>query len=224
MRIDILSAVPSLLESPFSHSIVKRARDHGIVDLRLHDLHDHTENKHRKIDAPPYGGGAGMVLRVEPVANCIEALQKERRYDEIIYTTPEGASFDQKTATELATDQALIILCGHYKGIDERIRELFITREISVGDFVLSGGELPAAMIADAVIRLVPGVLGDETAAFTDSFQEGQLAPPLYTRPKEFRSRKVPDILLSGDHKKIEEWQEERAQEKTRTKRPDRDV
>jgi tRNA (guanine37-N1)-methyltransferase len=221
MRIDIITCLPSLLESPFSDSILQRAQDKGIVTVEVHDLRQYATDKHQRIDDYAYGGGAGMVMMIEPIARCIRALQGNHHYDEIIYMTPDGATFDQMMANELSLKQNLLILCGHYKGVDERVREQFITREISIGDYVLSGGELAAAVVADAVIRLLPGVLSDETSALTDSFQDGLLAPPVYTRPADFEGMKVPDILLSGHERKIEEWRFDKAQERTRTRRPD---
>lgn len=221
MRIDILSVLPELLESPLQHSIMKRAQDKGLLEVHVHDLRAYGLGRHQQIDDYQFGGGAGMVMMVEPLTNAIEDLQKERTYDEIIYMTPDGSRFDQKMANRLSLYENLLILCGHYKGIDERIREHFITMEISIGDFVLSGGELPAAVLVDAVGRLLPGVLGDETSALFDSFQDHLLAPPVYTRPAEFRGWKVPDILLSGHFPKIEEWRYQQALERTRERRPD---
>lgn len=221
MRIDILSSVPRLLESPFSHSILKRAQEKGIVEVVVHDLRDYAINKHKQIDDYAYGPGAGMVLMIEPVAKCINKLKAERSYDEIIYMTPDGELFDQKMANQLSLRGNLIILCGHYKGVDERIRQHFITKEISIGDYVLSGGELGAAVVADAIIRLLPAVLSDETSALTDSFQDGLVAPPVYTRPSEYEGMKVPDILLSGHDAKIEEWRLEQAIARTKEKRPE---
>ena len=221
MRIDILSAVPALLDSFLNQSILKRSQEKGIVQLFIHDLRDYTEGKHRQLDDYAFGGGAGMVLMIEPIARCIRTLQAERQYDEIIYMTPDGKTLNQKTANRLSLSQNLMILCGHYKGVDERVRQLFITQEISIGDFVLSGGELPAAVLADALIRLVPGVLSDETSALTDSFQDNLLAPPVYTRPADFEGNLVPDILLSGHERNIEEWRFEQSLQRTRTRRPD---
>lgn len=221
MRIDIISVLPDLLKSPFQHSILKRAAKKGLLEVQVHDLRRYGHGKHRQVDDYQYGGGAGMVMMVEPVANCIEDLQKERTYDEIIYVTPDGERFRQTMANELSLKKNLLILCGHYKGIDERIRKHFITREISIGDYVLSGGELPAAVLVDAIGRLLPGVLGDETSALTDSFQDNLLAPPVYTRPAEFRGWKVPDILLSGNFPKIESWRHEQALKRTQERRPD---
>lgn len=221
MRIDIISVMPELLEGPFSHSILKRAREKGLLEVVVHNLRDYGLGRHKQLDDYQYGGGAGMVMMVEPVANCIEDLKKEREYDEIIYMTPDGERLRQGIANQLSLRENLIILCGHYKGVDERIRELFITREISIGDFVLSGGELPAAVLVDAIGRLIPGVLGDESSALTDSFQDDLLAPPVYTRPPEFRGLQVPEILLSGNFPKIEEWRYQKALERTRNRRPD---
>lgn len=221
MRIDILSVVPELLESPLNHSIIQRAKDKGIVEIYIHNIRDYSEDKHRRVDDYSFGGDAGMVMRLEPIVKVIETLTSERKYDEIIFTTPDGESYNQKSANTLSLSKNIIILCGHYKGIDQRIREHFITKEISVGDFVLTGGELAAAIITDSVVRLIPGAMSDETSALTDSFQDNLLAPPVYTRPAEFRGWKVPDILLSGDHKKIAQWQEEQAFERTKKLRPD---
>ncbi|MBI9057160.1 tRNA (guanosine(37)-N1)-methyltransferase TrmD [Labilibaculum sp. DW002] len=221
MRIDILTVVPELLESPLNHSIIQRAKDNGIVEIYIHNIRDYSEDKHKKVDDYAFSGGAGMVMRLEPIVKVIESLTAERTYDEIIFTTPDGDQYDQRTANTLSIQENIMILCGHYKGIDQRIRDHFITKEISIGDFVLTGGELAAAIIADSVVRLIPGGMGDETSALTDSFQDDLLSPPLYTRPAEFRGWKVPEILLSGDHKKIEKWQEEQAYERTKRLRPD---
>ncbi|GAB3900893.1 tRNA (guanosine(37)-N1)-methyltransferase TrmD [Larkinella knui] len=221
MRIDILTCLPRLLDSFFAHSILQRAQQGGFVDVVVHDLREYTLDKHRRVDDYAFGGGAGMVMSIEPIARCIRTLQTERTYDEIIYVTPDGERFEQRTANRLSLAQNLIILCGHYKGVDERVRELFITKEISVGDYVLSGGELPAAVISDAIIRLLPGVLNDETSALTDSFQDDLLAPPVYTRPADFEGHSVPDILLSGHEAKINEWRFEKALERTKQRRPD---
>ncbi|MBL4560794.1 MAG: tRNA (guanosine(37)-N1)-methyltransferase TrmD [Bacteroidales bacterium] len=220
MRIDILTVVPELLESPLNHSIIQRAKDNGIAEIHIHNIRDYSEDKHKKVDDYAFSGGAGMVMRLEPIVKAIEYLTDQRKYDEIIFTTPDGDQYDQKTANTLSIKENIMILCGHYKGIDQRIRDHFITKEISMGDFVLTGGELAAAVIADSVIRLIPGAMGNETSALTDSFQDDLLSPPLYTRPAEFRGWKVPDILLSGDHKKIEKWQEEQAYERTKRLRP----
>ncbi|MFW6202762.1 MAG: tRNA (guanosine(37)-N1)-methyltransferase TrmD [Marinilabilia sp.] len=221
MRIDILTLFPSMFQGPFSESIIKRAVEKGAVELVLHDIRDYSEDKHRRVDDYPFGGGAGMVMQIEPIARAIEKLQNERSYDEVIFMTPDGVRFDQKEANRLSLKGNLIILCGHYKGVDQRVRDLYITREISIGDFVLSGGELAAAAVVDAVVRVLPGVIGDETSALTDSFQDNLLAPPVYTRPSDFRGWKVPDVLLSGHDKRIEEWREEQALERTRRLRPD---
>nr|WP_320118813.1 tRNA (guanosine(37)-N1)-methyltransferase TrmD [uncultured Marinifilum sp.] len=221
MRIDILTVVPELLESPLNHSIIKRAKDNGVVEIHIHNIRDFSEDKHNKVDDYAFSGGAGMVMRLEPVVKCIEHLSEQRKYDEIIFTTPDGDQYDQKTANTLSLKENIMILCGHYKGIDQRIRDHFISKEISIGDFVLTGGELAAAIIADSVVRLIPGAMNDETSALTDSFQDNLLSPPIYTRPAEFRGWRVPDILLSGDHKKIEKWQEEQAYLRTKKLRPD---
>ncbi len=221
MRIDIISAVPELLHSPLNFSIPKKAQEKGLVEIHIHNLHDYGLGKYRQIDDYPFGGGAGMVLMAEPISNCIEKLKSERSYQYIIYTTPDGKTFDQKSANQMSLAENILILCGHYKGIDHRIRELYITHEISLGDFVLSGGEIAAATIADAVIRLIPGVIGNEESALSDSFQDNLLAPPLYTRPTEFKNLNVPDILLSGNHGKIEEWRFEQSLERTKLLRPD---
>lgn len=221
MRIDILTVVPQLLESPFSASIMQRAQDKGLVEIHLHNIRDYSTNKHRNVDDYQYGGGAGMVLSVEPIARLMDTLMAERKYDEIIYMTPDGELFDQSMSNTLSLSGNLMILCGHYKGVDERIREKYITKEISIGSFVLSGGELAAAVIVDAVVRLIPGVLNDETSALTDSFQDNLLSPPVYTRPPDFRGWKVPEVLLSGDPSKVEMWREEQAYQRTKERRPD---
>jgi len=221
MRIDIISVQPGLLESPFSHSILKRAQAKGLLDVQVHNLRDFSDLKHKQVDDYQFGGGAGMVMMLEPVIKAIEHLQSERSYDEIIYLTPDGETLSQPIANQLSMKGNLLLLCGHYKGIDERIREHFVTREISIGDYVLSGGELAAAVLVDAIGRLIPGVLNDETSALFDSFQDNLLAPPVYTRPEEFRGWKVPDVLLSGDHRKIEEWRHDKAVERTKKRRPD---
>ncbi len=221
MRIDIISAVPALLESPFQHSILKRAREAGLLEVVVHDLRAYGLGRHQQIDDYQFGGGAGMVMMAEPIANCIDDLKKERDYDEVIYLTPDGQLFDQKLANRLSLRGNLLLLCGHYKGVDERIREHYITLEISIGDYVLSGGELAAAVLVDAVGRLLPGVLNDETSALFDSFQDDLLAPPVYTRPAEFRGWAVPEILLSGNFAKIEDWRYEQALHRTRMRRPD---
>jgi len=221
MRIDIITVVPGLLEGPFSHSILKRAEDKGLAKVVLHNLRDYSTDKHKQVDDYAFGGGAGMVMMIGPIARCIDALKSERDYDEVIYMTPDGQTFDQGMANSLSLKGNLIILCGHYKGVDERVRQRYITKEISIGDFVLSGGELAAAVVADAVIRLIPGVLNDETSALTDSFQDGLLAPPVFTRPAEYEGMKVPDILLSGHNEKIDEWRFEESVRRTKERRPD---
>jgi len=221
MRIDIISAVPDLLQSPLNHSIVKRAQDKQIVEIVLHNLHEYGLGQYHQIDDAPFGGGAGMVMMIEPIAACIRKLQAERVYDEIIYTTPDGKTFNQQTANALSLKKNIIILCGHYKGIDERIRQLFITQEISIGDYVLSGGELAAAVMTDAIVRLLPQVLSDETSALSDSFQDNLLAPPVFTRPAEYEGLAVPTILLSGNHAKIAEWRDEQSITRTQERRPD---
>lgn len=220
MRFDLLTVVPGLLESPFGHSIMKRAIQKGLAEVVVHNVRDYATNKHKTVDDAPYGGGAGMVMMLEPVVACIEKLKSERDYDEIIYMSPDGDLFDQKMANQYSMKGNIMILCGHYKGIDERIREHFITREISVGDYVLSGGELAAAVVCDAIIRLLPGVLNDETSALSDSFQDDLLAPPVYTRPAEFRGWKVPDILLSGNTPEVDKWRHEKSLERTKIRRP----
>lgn len=221
MRIDILTVLPEMLESPLNCSILKRAQDKGLAEIYVHNIRDYSTNKHRKVDDYPFGGEAGMVMQIQPVDACISKLKKERDYDEVIFVTPDGKTFDQHMANSLSLLNNIIILCGHYKGIDYRIREHFVTREISIGDYVLTGGELPAAIIADAVIRLIPGVIGDEQSALSDSFQDNLLAPPVYTRPADYNGWKVPDILLSGHQAKIDQWRYEQAMERTRRLRPD---
>ncbi len=221
LRIDFISGVPDLLKSPLDHSIVARAREKKRVDIHIHDLRDYSTDKHRKIDDYPYGGGAGMVLSPQPVFDCIVDLTSERDYDEIIFTAADGEHFEQKHANELSIKKNIIFLCGHYKGVDQRVRDELITREFSIGDYVLSGGELPAMVMADAIIRLLPGVLGDAESALTDSFQDDLLEAPVYTRPSEFKGLKVPDVLLSGNHKKVEKWRSDAALERTRQRRPD---
>ncbi|MCM5527672.1 tRNA (guanosine(37)-N1)-methyltransferase TrmD [Parasegetibacter sp. NRK P23] len=221
MKIDILTVVPDLLEGPFSHSIMKRARDKGLLEVNLINLRDYTPLPRAQVDDYPFGGGAGMVLMIEPLVNAIETLQAQTPYDEIIYMTPDGATFNQKTANKLSLKENLLIICGHYKGIDERVREHFVTMEISIGDYVLSGGELAAAVVVDAIGRIIPGVLSDETSALTDSFQDNLLAPPVYTRPAEFRGWKVPEVLLEGNHRKVDEWRHEEAIRRTTQRRPD---
>lgn len=220
MRIDIITCLPRLLESPFNDSILKRAQTKGLVEVAVHDLRAYAVNKHRTTDDYAFGGGAGMVMMIEPIDRCIEQLKTQRTYDEVIYMSPDGELFNQSAANELSLKTNLILLCGHYKGVDERVREHLVTREISIGDYVLSGGELAAAVVADAVIRLLPGVLNDETSALTDSFQDGLVAPPVYTRPAEYNGWKVPDVLLSGHEAKISAWKHEKALERTRKRRP----
>jgi tRNA (guanine37-N1)-methyltransferase len=220
MRIDILTVVPQLLESPFSHSILKRAKEKGLVEIHVHNIRDYTTTKHKSVDDYAFGGGAGMVMMIEPVVRCIEHLQSERTYDEIVFMTPDGTLLDQPMANKYSLKKNILILCGHYKGIDERIRQHFISQEISIGNYVLSGGELAAAVFVDAVVRLLPGVLNDETSALSDSFQDNLLAPPVYTRPAEFREMKVPDILLSGNTPEVEKWRHEKAVERTKKRRP----
>lgn len=221
MRIDIITVLPELLESPFQHSIMKRAREKGLLEVVLHNLRDHTPYKHGQVDDYQFGGGAGMVMMPEPLALAIEHLHKQRKYDDIIYMTPDGERLTQKISNQLSLKQNLLVICGHYKGIDERIRNLFVTKEISIGDYVLSGGELAAAVLVDSIGRLLPGVLNDETSALMDSFQDNLLAPPVYTRPAEFRGMKVPDVLLSGDPKKVEEWRHDQSIQRTESRRPD---
>jgi len=220
MRIDIITVLPELLESPFNHSIMKRAQAKGLLEVHLHNLRDHTPYKQGQVDDYQFGGGAGMVMMPEPLAILLDLLQKERKYDEVIFMTPDGPLYDQKTANTLSLKENIIIICGHYKGIDERIRQHFVTREISIGDYVLSGGELAAAIVVDSIGRLLPGVLNDETSALFDSFQDGLLAPPVYTRPADFRGWKVPDILMSGDPKKVDEWRHEQSLKRTAERRP----
>ncbi len=221
MRIDIITVVPDLLKSPFEVSMMKRAQDKGLAEIVLHDLRNYSTNKYRQVDDYAFGGGAGMVLMIEPIDKCIVKLKAERDYDEIIYTSPDGQLLDQPLSNELSLKGNIIILCGHYKGVDERVREHLITREISIGNYVLTGGELAAAVIADSVIRLLPGVLSDETSALTDSFQDGLVAPPVYTRPSEYKGLTTPDVLLSGHAKKIEEWRHEEAVKRTEERRPE---
>ncbi|MFT3932973.1 MAG: tRNA (guanosine(37)-N1)-methyltransferase TrmD [Chitinophagaceae bacterium] len=221
MKIDILSVVPELLESPLQHSIMKRAQTKGLLEVKVHHLRQWAVNEYGQVDDYQYGGGAGMVMMPEPLANAIESLSANGAYDEIIYMTPDGARFNQQAANQLSLKNNLLIICGHYKGIDERIRQKYITKEISIGDYVLSGGELAAAIVVDAIGRLLPGVLNDETSALFDSFQDNMLAPPVYTRPADFRGIKVPDILLSGDPKKIEEWRYDQSLQRTKDRRPD---
>ncbi|MBD5182316.1 MAG: tRNA (guanosine(37)-N1)-methyltransferase TrmD [Bacteroidales bacterium] len=221
MRIDIISVLPEMLESPLSNSIVKRACEKGLAEIHIHNLRDYTTNRYRKVDDYPFGGDAGMVIQIEPVDRCISALKAERNYDEVIFTAPDGEVFNQKMANNLSLLNNIIILCGHYKGVDYRIREHLITREISIGDFVLTGGEMPAAIITDALVRLLPGAIGDVESALTDSFQDNLLEPPIYTRPAEYNGWKVPEILLSGHQAKIDAWRHEQALERTRRLRPD---
>ena len=220
MRIDIITVLPELLESPFNHSIMKRAKAKGLLEVHLHNLRDHTPYKQAQVDDYQFGGGAGMVMMPEPLAILIELLQKERKYDEIIYMTPDGKLYDQKTANYLSIKDNIMMICGHYKGIDDRIRQHFVTMEISIGDYVLSGGELAAAVVVDSIGRIIPGVLNDETSALFDSFQDGLLAPPVYTRPADFRGWKVPDILMCGDPKKIDAWRHEESLKRTAERRP----
>ncbi|MFT3676484.1 MAG: tRNA (guanosine(37)-N1)-methyltransferase TrmD [Chitinophagaceae bacterium] len=221
MRIDILSVLPELLKSPFEHSIMKRAQDKGLLEVVTHHLRDWAVNEYGQIDDYQYGGGAGMVMMCEPLANAIDQLSAQRTYDEIIYLTPDGERLNQSIANQLSLKNNLLLICGHYKGIDERIREHYVTRELSIGDYVLSGGELPAAILVDAIGRLLPGVLNDETSALFDSFQDNLLAPPVYTRPVDFRGWRVPDILMSGDHRKIEDWRHDQSVARTKERRPD---
>jgi tRNA (guanine37-N1)-methyltransferase len=221
MRIDILTILPELLESPFEHSIVKRARESGVVDIRIHNIRDYSTDKHKRVDDYAFSGGAGMVMLIEPIERLINKLKSERHYDEIIYVTPDGRKFDQKAANQLSTLKNIIILCGHYKGVDQRVRDHFITREISIGDYVMTGGELAAAVLTDCVVRLLPGAISDETSALTDSFQDNLLAPPVYTRPADYKGWKVPDILLSGNEREIEKWKHEQSLERTKRLRPE---
>lgn len=221
MRIDVITVLPELIESPLRHSMIKRAQDKGLAEIHIHHLRDFTHDKHRQVDDYAYGPDAGMVLMPGPLAEAIEWLQAQRDYDDIIYTTPDGSTFSQQAANRLSLKKNIMLLCGHYKGIDQRIREMFVTREISIGDYVLTGGELAAAVIIDSVVRLLPGVLSDETSALTDSFQDGLLAPPVYTRPASFRGHKVPEVLMSGNFANIEEWQAEQSLQLTRQRRPD---
>jgi tRNA (guanine37-N1)-methyltransferase len=221
MRIDILTVLPQLLESPFADSILQRAQTKGHVQIHLHNIRDYSQNKHHQVDDYQFGGGAGMVIMAEPIALCLDKLKSERSYDEIIYLTPDGERLHQKMVNQLSLQNNIIMICGHYKGIDQRIRDLYVTKEISIGDYVLSGGELAAAVLSDSIIRLIPGVLNDETSALTDSFQDNLLAPPVYTRPEEFKGLKVPDVLMSGNHRLIEEWRMEESLRRTRERRPD---
>ena len=221
MRIDIISAVPELLSGPFNSSIIRKSIEKNITEIHIHNLREYSKNKYKSIDDYQYGGGAGMVMLIEPIDKCISKLKSERDYDEIIYMTPDGSKLNQSLSNKLSCMTNIIILCGHYKGIDQRIRENLITMEISIGDYVLTGGELPAAILTDSIVRLIPGALGDETSALTDSFQDNLLSYPVYTRPKEYKSWQVPDVLFSGDHKKIEKWRMEKSLEITKKKRPD---
>jgi tRNA (guanine37-N1)-methyltransferase len=221
MRFDIITVLPGLLESPFAHSILQRAQKKGIAEIHVHNLREYTTNKQKSVDDYPYGGGSGMVMQIEPFANCIAHLKSERDYDEIIFMTPDGKTLNQELANELSGKENIMILCGHYKGIDQRVRDIYVTREISIGDYVLSGGELPAAIVVDAVVRLIPGVLNDETSALSDSFQGELLDAPVYSRPADWKGHKVPDILLSGDQKKIENWRPDEALKRTQERRPD---
>ena len=221
MRIDILTIHTKLLKSPFEHSILQRAIERKIVDIRLHDIRSYSSDKHKKVDDYQFGGGAGMVMCIQPIANCIDQLQSERNYDAVVYMTPDGERLNQSIANHYSTFKNIIILCGHYKGIDQRVRDHYITHELSIGDFVLTGGELAAALFCDSIIRLIPGVISDETSALTDSFQDNLLAPPVYTRPAEYKNLKVPEILLSGNFAKINEWRHEQSIERTKKRRPD---
>lgn len=221
MRIDIITVLPEILEGPLNHSIVKRAREKGLVEIHVHNLRDFSTDKHRKVDDYSFGKGAGMVMAVQPIEKAIETLKSERDYDEIIFTTPDGSLFNQREANILSLKKNIIILCGHYKGVDQRVRDAFITREISIGDYVLTGGELAAAVITDSIVRLLPGVISDETSALTDSFQDNLLSPPVYTRPAEYKGMKVPEILLSGNDRLIDDWKHQQAVERTKKLRPD---
>ncbi len=221
MIIDIITVVPGILEGPFSHSILQRAQNKGIVQIRVHNLREYASGKHKNVDDYQYGGGSGMVMMIEPFVNCIEHLQKENTYEEVIFLTPDGQTLTQNIANELSLKGNMILLCGHYKGIDQRIRDHYITKEISIGDYVLSGGELAAAVLVDSIVRLIPGVLNDETSALTDSFQDGLLSAPVYTRPSEFRGLKVPDILIGGNTPEVEKWRFEQALLRTKERRPD---
>ncbi len=221
MRIDILTVLPEILESPFNHSIIKRGKEKGLAEIYIHNIRDYSTDKHKRTDDYAFSGGAGMVMTIQPIEAAINHLKSQRKYDDIIYTSPDGEKFEQKTANQLSLAKNIIILCGHYKGIDQRIRDHIITREISIGDFVLTGGELAAAVMVDTIVRLIPGVLSDETSALTDSFQDNLLSPPVYTRPADYNGWKVPDILLSGNEKKVNEWKEKQAYERTKKLRPD---
>lgn len=220
MRIDILTVIPELLESPFSHSIIKRAKEKGFVEIYIHNIRDFSTDRHKRTDDYAFSGGAGMVMTIQPIEAAIEQLKAQRSYDEIIYTSPDGEIFNQKTANQLSLKENIIILCGHYKGVDQRVRDYLVTREISIGNYVLTGGELAAAVIADSIIRLIPGVISDETSALTDSFQDNLLSPPVYTRPANYKGWKVPDILISGNDRQIDEWKEKQACERTKKLRP----
>ena len=221
LRIDIITGVPALIDGPLNHSIVGRARENNLVEIFVHDLRDYSDNKHKKIDDYPYGGGAGMVLSPQPIFSCIEKLKSERSYDEVIFTAPDGKRFEQTDANSMSLKKNLIFLCGHYKGVDQRVRDALVTREYSIGDYVLSGGELPAMVMTDAIVRLIPGAIGDAVSALSDSFQNELLEGPVYTRPAEFKGISVPDILRSGDHKKVEQWREEQSIKQTKDRRPD---
>jgi len=221
MRIDIITCVPSLLESPFAHSMVKIAQEKGCAEIHIHDLREYGQGNYRRIDDAPFGGEAGMVMMIEPIDNCISDLKKDRDYDSIIYMTPDGKRLEQGVVNQFSLLENIIILCGHYKGVDQRVRDAFITHEVSIGDYVLSGGELGAAVLTDAIVRLIPGVLSDETSALTDSFQDGLLAPPVYTRPSHYKGMSVPELLLGGNHKLIDEWKQEQAIARTKERRPD---
>jgi tRNA (guanine37-N1)-methyltransferase len=220
MNIHVITVLPELLDSPFNHSILKRAQQKGLVSVHLHNLRDYSNDKHKSVDDYAFGGGAGMVMMMEPIVNCLEALQSEKKFDEVIYMTPDGENFSQSLANRFSLLGDIAILCGHYKGVDDRIRQHYVTKEISIGDYVLSGGELAAAVVSDAIIRLIPGVLNDETSALTDSFQDNLLAPPVFTRPADFKGMKVPDVLLSGNAAHIEKWRFEQAVERTKIRRP----
>jgi tRNA (guanine37-N1)-methyltransferase len=221
MRIDILTVLPELLESPFSHSIIKRARAKGYVEIHVHNIRDFSTDKHKRTDDYAFSGGAGMVMTIQPIESAIAALKAQRDYDEIIYTSPDGEVFNQKTANQLSLKENIIILCGHYKGVDQRVRDHLVTRELSIGDYVMTGGELAAAVMTDCIVRLIPGVISDETSALTDSFQDNLLSPPVYTRPADYKGWKVPEILISGNERQIDEWKEKQAIERTRRLRPD---
>jgi tRNA (guanine37-N1)-methyltransferase len=221
MRIDILTILPELLDGPFSHSILKRAVSKGLVEIHIHNIRDYSTNKHKQVDDYAFGGGAGMVMMIEPIDRIISKLKSERNYDEVIFMTPDGEQFDQKIANSMSIKENILILCGHYKGVDQRVRENLVTREISIGDYVLTGGELAAAVVADSIVRLIPGVISDETSALSDSFQDGLLAPPVYTRPAEYKGWKVPEILLSGNDRLIDDWKHEQSVERTKQRRPE---